>query len=139
MTKVYNKITYKPKRRELRFNQTLAEKTLWLYLRKRQILNTRFLRQYSVDKYIVDFYSPEIKLGIELDGDSHIGTEEYDKYRQSYIEEYNIDIIRFTNEQVLTDMKKVISEITEIVIKHKQQTPPSLPFSQRGGKEGFGV
>ncbi len=105
MAKVYNKKSGQTKRRELRFNQTLAEKTVWLNIRKRQIEDTRFLRQYGVDKYILDFYSPEIKLGIEIDGDSHLGKEEYDKYRQNYIEEYKIKIIRFTNEQVLTNIR----------------------------------
>ena len=119
MTKVYNKKSEQSKRRELRFDETLAEKTVWLYIRKRQVEDIRFLRQYSIDKYILDFYSPEIRLGIEIDGDSHIGKEEYDKQRQMYIESYKIEIIRFSNEQVLCSMGKVLDEITKIVRNKK--------------------
>lgn len=119
MTRLYNKKSEQSNRRELRFKQTLAEKTVWIYIRKKQIENARFLRQYSIDKYILDFYSPEIRLGIEIDGDSHIGREQYDKQRQDYIEKYKIKIIRFSNELVLSNMEKVISVIIKTIKERK--------------------
>jgi very-short-patch-repair endonuclease len=122
MTKIYNKKSEQSNRRELRFKQTLAEKTVWIYIRKKQIENIRFLRQYSVNKYILDFYAPEIKLGIEIDGDSHIGMEQYDKYRQDNIEKYRIKIIRFSNEQVLNSMEKVIKNIIKAVQERRAIT-----------------
>ena len=57
--------------RELRKNQTDAERILWNTLRNRQICGAKFRRQYSIGKYILDFYSPEYKLGIEADGGQH--------------------------------------------------------------------
>ncbi len=54
--------------KSLRRNQTDAEKKLWLILRNRQLMGTKFRRQISIGKYILDFYSPEYKLSIEADG-----------------------------------------------------------------------
>jgi len=95
MTKIYNKNSERTKRRELRNNSTLAEKILWLSLRKKQILGIRFLRQYSINNFVMDFYAPKIKVCIEVDGDSHVGNEEYDMERQKIIESFNIIVIRF--------------------------------------------
>ncbi|MEH1791708.1 MULTISPECIES: endonuclease domain-containing protein [unclassified Nostoc] len=49
-------------------------------MRDRQLKNCKFRRQYSVDKFIIDFYSSELKLAIEIDGESYLqkGTAEYD-------------------------------------------------------------
>ena len=115
MTRIFNRKTEKEKRRNLRNNSTYTEKVLWLSLRKKQIHNVRFLRQYSVNRFIIDFYSPKIKLAIEVDGSSHIGKEEYDLARQNYIETFGIEFIRFTNEQVMGNTDKVIAEIKKVV------------------------
>ena len=119
MTKVYNKKCVQPKRRQLRNNPTYAEKILWLSLRKRQVEGVRFLRQYSVNKFVIDFYAPEIKLAIEVDGCSHIGREKYDKDRQSYIEAFKIKVIRYTNEQVSGNPDGVVEGIKTVVKKMK--------------------
>jgi very-short-patch-repair endonuclease len=68
MTNIFNRTDEKDKRRKLRNNMTNAEKLLWERIRRRQIRNKRFLRQFSVGKYVIDFYCPEIKLAIEVDG-----------------------------------------------------------------------
>ena len=121
MTIIFNKTSEKEKRRELRKNQTLAEKTLWMSLRKKQINGIRFLRQYSVNHFVIDFYSPSIKLAIEVDGSSHIGKEEYDKERQNYIESFNIKVIRFTNEQVMGNANKTVEQIKVEVERRKEE------------------
>ncbi len=66
----YNK-NLKKFAQELRSNQTEAETVLWLKLRKRQLKNCRFYRQRIICNYIVDFYCPEAKLVIEIDGGQH--------------------------------------------------------------------
>lgn len=71
MTKLYNQKRVKSKRKKLRSNMPLAEKLLWYNLRKKQVNNYKFRRQYSIGKYIVDFYCREAKLALEIDGDSH--------------------------------------------------------------------
>ncbi|SKB12466.1 conserved hypothetical protein [Planktothrix sp. PCC 11201] len=71
MTELYNRNSEKEKRQFLRNNMTAAEQKLWLQLKGKQLENCKFRRQYSVSQFIIDFYSPEIKLAIEVDGDSH--------------------------------------------------------------------
>jgi very-short-patch-repair endonuclease len=117
MTKIFNKKTEKEKRRKLRNKPTHSEKVLWLSLRKKQIHNVRFLRQYSVNYFVLDFYAPKIKLAIEVDGSSHIGKEDYDATRQKYIESFKIKVIRFTDEQVFGNVNNVIEEIESVVEK----------------------
>ena len=58
--------------RLLRKRQTDAEKKLWHKLRNRSLNGVKFRRQHSIDKYVLDFYSPDQKLGIELDGSHHL-------------------------------------------------------------------
>ena len=61
--------------RNLRKNQTNAERKLWYTLRNRQLFKIKFRRQFSIGKYILDFYSPEYKIGIEADGGQHFTDE----------------------------------------------------------------
>jgi very-short-patch-repair endonuclease len=114
MTKHYNKKSEQEKRRSLRNNTTYCEKIVWLHLRKKQ-LGYRFLRQYSVDHFVIDFYCPELKLAVELDGDVHEIPEqkEYDIARQKYLEAFGIKFVRITNEEFLGNPNKAFSKIEE--------------------------
>ena len=67
MTQIFNKLTEKEKRKILRKNITASEKIVWTYLRRKQILNERFLRQFSIDYFVLDFYCPRLRLAIEID------------------------------------------------------------------------
>ena len=102
MTKHYNKKSEQVKRRLLRSNMTYCEKIVWLHLKKRQ-LGYRFLRQYSIDQFVIDFYCPELKLAIEIDGNVHDQTDqkEYDIKRQEYLEKFGIKFVRITNDELL--------------------------------------
>ena len=76
----------------------------------------KFRRQYGIGQFIVDFYCPELRLAIELDGDSHFNNKEvleYDKRRQEYIERVNIKFLRFTNNEVFESLEGVIQAIQE--------------------------
>ena len=113
MTKRYNKKTEKENRRRLRKEQTYTEEIVWMQLRNRQILGYKFRRQYSVDKYIIDFYCPELKLAIELDGDVHNLPEQKEKdiVRQKYLEEFGINLIRIKNEEFFSNPNKTFEKI----------------------------
>ncbi len=115
MTQLYNQNSEKDKRRQLRQNITKAEKLIWDKLRDRQLENCKFRRQYSVDKFVIDFYSPELKLAIEIDGESHFinGTTEYDKARQEFIESAGIKFLRFTNNDVYANLPIVLENIAQ--------------------------
>jgi very-short-patch-repair endonuclease len=109
MQSVYNKKKDQAKRRYLRKNMPKSEVILWSKLKNRQMHGERFLRQYGVDQYVLDFYCPRLKLAIEIDGDSHFmpGAEEQDKARQEYIESFGIQFLRFTNEDVYKNIDGV--------------------------------
>ncbi len=107
-----NRPDLKERRQLLRNRSTPAELFLWKYL-KGQKTGYKFQRQYSVDYYILDFYCPEKRLGIELDGNQHDikETSEYDKHRTYYLSGFNIKIIRFRNDEVLGNVQEVLSKI----------------------------
>ncbi|MBE9504090.1 MAG: endonuclease domain-containing protein [Proteobacteria bacterium] len=113
MTKIFNRSSEKKKRRSLRFGMPKSEILLWDKIRGRQIKGFKFRRQYSVGRYVVDFYCPKTKLAIEVDGDSHFqeGAEDYDKERQRYIESCGIRFLRFTNLDVQENMDGVLDVI----------------------------
>ncbi len=108
---LYNNKTLKERRQGLRNNQTEAEKILWKFISKNKILGLRFLRQYSTGPYILDFYCPKIRLGIELDGKIHEKNKIYDKDRENYLDSLDINIIRFQNEDVLNNTNKVLNDL----------------------------
>ena len=119
MTKNFNKSSEKIKRRNLRQHQTEAEKLVWRFLRNRQLLEIKFKRQYSIDHFVIDFYSPELKLAIELDGASHNdpGKRSYDKRREKYLKNFNITFVRIKDEELFGNPNKAFGRI-ENQIKH---------------------
>lgn len=126
MTLIYNKTVFKDRRRELRRNQTEAEKALWKRLRNKGFFGVKFFRQYSVGAYVVDFYCPTHKLAVELDGGQHAEeeTKEYDSVRTDYLKAIGMEVIRFWNNDVLQNIEGVFAEIE----KRLKPTPPGLPF-----------
>ncbi len=117
MTKHYNKAKEKEKRRKLRRDQTYAEKIVWINLRGRRLLGYKFRRQYSVDYYVIDFYCSELKLAVEIDGESHDLPEqkEYDAKRQKYLENYEIKFVRITNDELLGNPNKAFEKIENVI------------------------
>lgn len=98
------------KARYLRKEETKAEKILWQELRNKK-LGVKFRRQHPVDKFILDFYAPEINLAIELDGSIHTENKEYDKTRTEYLKEKNINVIRFWNSEIENDLRATLNKI----------------------------
>ncbi len=68
----------------------------------------KFKRQYSIDKYVVDFYCPLLRLAIEIDGSVHNVPENKlsDIERQNYIEQYGIEFLKITNDELLGNPSK---------------------------------
>ncbi len=115
MTKLFNKTSEKSKRRQLRSNMTKAEAIVWQKLRCKQLENCKFRNQYSVARFVLDFYSPEIKLAIEIDGESHFqeGAAQYDEERQLFIEAAGIKFLRFMNNDVCENLNGVLETIAQ--------------------------
>src|SRR5262245_7764898 len=103
----------KSRRRELRNKPTPAEAALWQYLRRRQILGKKFRRQFSIGRYIVDFFCVECDIAIELDGAPHFAElgDEYDAERTTFLREQGIEIIRFENRVVHQNIEAVLETI----------------------------
>ena len=111
--------------RELRKKETLAEKKLWSRISRKK-LGARFRRQHPLFKFVVDFYSHEIRLAIEVDGGIHQGSEaiSYDEMRTTLINEFGIEVIRFTNEEVFNEIDEVIAQLQQIINERADLSTP---------------
>ena len=98
-------------RKALRSNMTPAEATLWRALKGKGAGGLKFRRQQGIGPFILDFYCPKYRIGIELDGASHDNKFEYDVERTAYLHEQGIRLLRFSNQQVFTSMQGVLAEI----------------------------
>jgi very-short-patch-repair endonuclease len=116
MTEIFNKRELKERRQMLRRNMTEAEKILWSELRKKQLDGLRFRRQYSVDASILDFYCPEVRLDVEVDGNSHDRPEaqKRDHARDEMLRGLGITVLRITNDQVKNNLKDVLQRIKDV-------------------------
>ena len=101
-------------RKSLRNNLTPAEATLWRALRGKGAGGWKFRRQQGIGPFILDFYCPELRLCIELDGSVHDYSYEYDQRRTAYLAAQGIRVVRFRNEQVFSWLDGVVSEIIRV-------------------------
>jgi very-short-patch-repair endonuclease len=103
--------------KKLRENPTQAEELMWLSLRNNQLEGYKFRRQYPSLNYIVDFYCHQLKLVVEIDGEYHKTVEQkkLDKKRTVNIQFQGLDVIRFTNEEVLNDIDSILRTIKEFI------------------------
>jgi very-short-patch-repair endonuclease len=104
-----NKITIAKK---LRINSTDTEKYLWKYLRGRQLEGFKFRRQHPIGKYIADFINLERKIIIEVDGGQHLENKK-DKLRDRWLKEQGYEVLRFWDNEVLTNIEGVLELIRE--------------------------
>ena len=112
--------------KDLRKSQTDAEKLLWQQLRNRQIGDVKFRRQYVFGEYIVDFVCIERALIIEIDGSQHLQQIEYDKKRTEYLESQGFSVLRFWNDQVLTELEIVLEVIYSALFNNPSPQPSPL-------------
>lgn len=112
----YNKSLKLPSR-NLRSNMTDAEQWLWQRLRRKQILGLQFYRQKPILNFIVDFYCPAANLVIECDGGQHYTAEglEADRARDQALAQLGLNVLRFDNRQILTEIDGVVEKIYCVV------------------------
>jgi very-short-patch-repair endonuclease len=99
--------------RRLRQNLTPAEQILWKALERRQLGGLRFRCQHAIGSFIVDFYCPQCRLIIELDGAIHDQQAEYDTSRTEQFNHYGYKVIRFRNYEVMNNLETVLHRILE--------------------------
>jgi very-short-patch-repair endonuclease len=92
--------------RRLRRSMTSHERMLWKELRRQRHGGLHFRRQQIVGGFIVDFYSNVAVLGIEVDGDVHLGQEDYDRDRDQVLIDRGLTILHFTNREILRDLSE---------------------------------
>ena len=123
-------------KRRLRLHMTAAELRLWSRLRAKQFQALKFRRQHGIGPYIVDFCCPERSLVIEIDGDTHAETDQVarDKERDAYLTSLGLDVVRYTNGDVLGNLEGVLADLGRR--STARSTSPSPPYKGRvsGGR-----
>jgi very-short-patch-repair endonuclease len=110
---IHNLESSNERRSELRNNLTSAEAVLWLQLKNRKLDGKKFRRQHSIGPFIADFYCPECRVIVELDGAGHF-TEtgaERDARRTEFLKRFGVRVIRFENRAVFKNMEGVLEAI----------------------------
>lgn len=109
----YSQEGRKEERRQLRNHATVAECLLWKVLKGRQVEGFKFRRQHGVGAYVLDFYCPQLRLAIELDGEAHDTPYAlaYDRARTAYLNGRGITVMRFRNEVVRMNIQYVVDQI----------------------------
>ncbi len=113
---------------EMRLRSTPAERVLWQALRRGQLHGLKFRRQAPIERYIADFYCPPARLVIEIDGVTH-REPEVDLRRDVWLRDQGLRVLRFWNNEVMTNLPGVLAVISEAA-----RTPPPSPPARGGGK-----
>ena len=100
--------------RDQRNNPSPAERGLWQLLRQRPF-SLKFRRQHPVPPYILDFYCPNLKLAIEVDGDGHEARREYDQARDQALQNAGITVLRVGNHEARFDPGSVLEYLEQVV------------------------
>ena len=118
-------------RRRLRRNSTPQETIFWSRVRAKRFKGLKFRRQHSIGNYIVDFYCPDKKLVIELDGCQHKREKDvrYDTGRTNHFESLGLRVLRFWNNEINDNLEGVFLKIEEVLVL------PPLPYSEEGWGE----
>jgi methionyl-tRNA synthetase len=120
--------------RKLRQEQTDAEKLIWTLLRDRRVAGTKFRRQHPVDmeggKYILDFYSHDLKLAVELDGGQHQAQSPRDDSRTAELSKAGVTVLRFWNNDVLQRTESVLETIWNAIMEKSPSPLSPLPVGE---------
>ena len=130
--RLHNREYLRKYRQELRENLTPAEAFLWSYLKRSQLDGRKFRRQHGIGPYIADFYCPECRVIVELDGAGHKDpiAEEKDAARTRFLESFGIRVLRFENKEVFESLEFVLESIRTALRDSSQGSPPQ---PRRGG------
>lgn len=113
MRKIHNLLNKKQFRKNLRKSSTPQETILWSRLRNNQ-LGHKFRRQHSIGKYIVDFYCPERRMVIEIDGSQHIEAQrDYDVERDNYLKKLGFRVLRFWDNEINNNLEGILLKIID--------------------------
>jgi very-short-patch-repair endonuclease len=121
--------------KQLRRTMTRAETLLWRHLKANRMDGIGFRRQTPIGNYIADFVCFSSKFIIELDGESHDFDERQnmDRRRDAFFGAQGFQVLRFTNEQVMSNLEGVVEAIRQATSLGASGLPPSLTLPHKGG------
>ena len=121
--------------RSLRTGMTNAEEFVWYLLRDRRFCGIKFRRQHPFSSYILDFYAPQLRLAIELDGGGHNDPVQQgrDEVRSAALQAAGLRVLRFWNHEVFNDTDAVLTRLhVEIFTAPSPGLPATLSPKGRG-------
>ncbi|MGO9709818.1 MAG: endonuclease domain-containing protein [Polyangiaceae bacterium] len=101
---------------EMRRAPTAGEREMWELLRRRKLHGLRFRRQVVIDRFIVDFSCPQLRLVVQVDGPIHQERRERDAGRTRALEALGLLVLRFSNDEVLDEGDSVVERILRVVL-----------------------
>jgi very-short-patch-repair endonuclease len=121
----FRELPYNPNLKDrasaMRNNSTKGEIKFWCELLRKRQSGYQIYRQKILHHYIVDFYSPKLKLVIEIDGTSHDGKQEYDEHRDKILESYGLKILHYNDLIVLSNFHLIEKDFKEQILKREQE------------------
>ncbi len=111
----------KNRARQLRKNSSHSEVLLWQRLKGKQMKGYAFYRQRPLDRYIVDFFCPELMLAIEIDGLSHLFRGEIDQERQARLESLGVRFLRFGDLEIKRNINEVLNLLATWIERFEAQ------------------
>jgi very-short-patch-repair endonuclease len=125
--------------KQLRQAMTRAETLLWRHLKADRIDGLGFRRQVPIQNYIADFICMSAKIVVELDGESHDFEERQkaDQNRDAFFVSEGFQVLRFTNEQVMSNLEGVVETIRQTAADRLRGLPlsPALPHKGGGSRD----
>lgn len=119
--------------KQMRSHPTDAEALLWYYLRGKRIFDVKFKRQVPLGQYIVDFIAKSKWVIIEVDGGQH--HSDWDRVRDEWLKSQGYQVLRFWNDEVLTQTESVLESI-RLCLSQKLPSPPApLPHAGEGSEQ----
>ena len=115
--------------RALRKNMTDCERLLWNHLRGHRLVGYKFKRQQPIGSYIVDFVCFASSIIVEADGGQHAEQGEYDDRRDAWLNSQGFTVLRFWNNDILTNNEGVLATIAAAC---RDNTPSPQPLSHQG-------
>jgi very-short-patch-repair endonuclease len=118
--------------RKLRQEQTDAENLLWSHLRAYRLSRLKFRRQQPVGAYVVDFFCPDKKLIVELDGGQHQERVGHDEVRDAWLKSEGYTVLRYWNNEVMANLEGVLEDIGRVAGVFAVISPSPHPLSPQG-------
>ncbi len=112
---------------------TDAEKALWFQLRDRRLEGFKFRRQHPCGPYILDFFCEARLVAVELDGGQHFEdvAQRYDERRTEFLGANGITVLRFNNDQVMSETRAVLETIARLLgAPHPAPSAPASPVGR---------